>query len=102
VVPAQGHQLVFVPTPKQVERFRMVSEPLITAMGEALDDAAEYGNTRRGYAVCALSDLLHAQFELALARFKAGELDYADEVEGVLSKVTENRKRISELEDAPR
>ena len=97
-----GRQLVFAPTPKQVERFREVSEPLITAMGEALDDAAEYGNTRRGYAVCALTDLLHAQFELALARFKAGELDYANEVEGVLRKATENRKRISELDDAPR
>jgi len=58
-----------------------VSEPLIAAMGAALDDATEYGNARRGYAACALTDVLHAQFELALARFKAGELDYATEVE---------------------
>ncbi len=54
-------------------------------MGEALDDATEYGNTRRGHAACALTDVLHAQFDLALARFKAGELDYADEVEDAFS-----------------
>ena len=47
----------------------------------------------------ALTDVLHAQFELALARFKAGELDYANEVEQVLSKVPEQRRQISELED---
>ena len=68
-------------------------------MGEALDDATEYGNARRGYASCALTDVLHAQFELALARFKAGELDYANEVEDVLRKVPEQRRQISELED---
>jgi hypothetical protein len=34
-----------------------------------------------------------------LARFKAGELDYANEVEQVLSKVPEQRRQISELED---
>ena len=56
-------------------------------MGEALDDATEYGNARRGYAACALTDVLHAQFELALARFDAGELDYANEVEDVMRKV---------------
>ena len=66
-------------------------------MGEALDDATEYGNARRGYATCALTDVLHAQFELALARFKAGELDYANEVEDVLRKVPEQRRRISAL-----
>ena len=44
-------------------------------------------------------DVLHAQFELALARFKAGELDYANEVEDVLRKVPEQRRQISELED---
>jgi hypothetical protein len=33
-----------------VERFREVSEPLIAAIGRALDDPAEYGNARRGYA----------------------------------------------------
>ena len=70
----KGRQLAFAPTQKQVDRFREVSEPLIAAMGEALDDATEYGNARRGYAACALTDVLHAQFELALARFKAGEL----------------------------
>jgi hypothetical protein len=74
-----------------------VSEPLIAAMGEAIDDATEYGNARRGYAACALTDLLHAQFKLALARFKAGELDYATEVEDVLRKVPEQRRQISEL-----
>jgi hypothetical protein len=95
-----GRQLAFAPTQKQVERFREVSEPLIAAMGEALDDATEYGNARRGYAACALTDVLHAQFELALARFEAGELDYADEVEDVLRKVPEHRKQISELEGA--
>jgi hypothetical protein len=76
-----------------------VSDPLIAAMGEALDDAREYGDARRGYAACALTDVLHAQFELALARFKAGELDYANEVEDVLRKVPEQRRQISELED---
>jgi hypothetical protein len=76
-----------------------VSEPLIAAMGEALDDATEFGNARRGYAACALTDVLYAQFELALARFKAGELDYANEVEDVLRKVPEQRRQISELED---
>jgi hypothetical protein len=86
-------------TQKQVERFREVSEPLIAAMGEALDDATEYGNARRGYAACALTDVLHAQFELALARFKAGELDYANEVEDVLRKVPEQRRQISARED---
>jgi hypothetical protein len=69
------------------------------AMGEALDDATEYGNARRGYAACALTDVLHAQFELALARFKAGELDYANAVEDVLGKVPEPRRQISALED---
>ncbi len=69
-----------VATRRQLERFREVSEPLIAAMGEALHDATKYGNARRGYAACALTDVLHAQLELALARFKAGELDYADEV----------------------
>jgi hypothetical protein len=68
-------------------------------MGEALDDATEYGNARRGYAACALTDVLHAQFELALARFNAGELDYANEVEDVLRKVPEQRRQISALED---
>jgi hypothetical protein len=92
-------QLTFAPTQKQVERFREVSEPLIAAMGAALDDATEYGNARRGYAACALTDVLHAQFKLALARFKAGELDYATEVEDVLRKVPEQRRQISELED---
>ena len=96
---ARGRQLAFAPTQKQVDRFREVSEPLIAAMGEALDDATEYGNARRGYAACALTDVLHARFELALARFKAGELDYADEVEDVLRKVPEQRRQISELED---
>jgi hypothetical protein len=72
---------------------------LIAAMGEALDDATEYGNARRGYAACALTDVLHAQFELARARFKAGELDYANEVEDVLRKMPEQRRQISELED---
>jgi hypothetical protein len=76
-----------------------VRERLIAAMGEALDDATEYGNARRGYAACALTDVLHAQFELALARFKAGELDYANEVEDVLSKVPEQRRQIPQLED---
>jgi hypothetical protein len=57
-----------------VERFREVSEPLIAAIGKALDDATEYGNARRGYATCAPTDVLHARFHLALARFKAGEL----------------------------
>jgi hypothetical protein len=94
-----GRQLAFAPTQKQVDRFREVSEPLIAAMGEALDDATEYGNARRGYAACALTDVLHAQFELALARFKAGELDYANEVEDVLRKVPEQRRQISALED---
>ena len=93
----KGRQLAFAPT--QVDRFREVSEPLIAAMGEALDDATEYGNARRGYAACALTDVLHAQFELALARFKAGELDYANEVEDVLRKVPEQRRQISALED---
>jgi hypothetical protein len=92
-----GRQLAFAPTQKQVDRFREVSEPLIAAMGEALDDATEYGNARRGYAACALTDVLHAQFELALARFKAGELDYANEVEDVLRKVPEQRRQISAL-----
>ena len=78
---------------RQVERFREVSEPLIAAMGEALDDATEYGNARRGYAACALTDVLHAQFELALARFKAGELEYANEVEDVLRKVRSSADR---------
>src|SRR5437870_11115629 len=82
---------------KQVERFREVSEPLIAAMGTALDHATEYGNARRGYAACALTDVLHAQFELALARFNAGELDYANEVEDVLRKVPEQRRQISKL-----
>jgi len=50
-----GRQLAFAPTQKQVDRFREVSEPLIAAMGEALDDATEYGNARRGYAACALT-----------------------------------------------
>jgi hypothetical protein len=68
-------------------------------MGEALDDATEYGIARRGYAACALTDVLHAQFELALARFKAGELDYPDEVEDVLREAPEQRRQISELED---
>ena len=68
-------------------------------MGAALDDATEYGNARRGYAACALTDVLHAQFELALARFNAGELDYANEVEDVLRKVPEQRRQISKLED---
>jgi hypothetical protein len=95
----KGRQLAFAPTENQVERFREVSEPLIAAIGEALDDATEYGNARRGYAACALTDVLHAQFELALARFKAGELDYANEVEDVLRKVPEQRRQISELED---
>jgi hypothetical protein len=95
----KGRQLAFAPTQKQVDRFRKVSEPLIAAMGEALDDATEYGNARRGYAACALTDVLHAQFKLALARFKAGELDYATEVEDVLRKVPEQRRQISELED---
>ena len=95
----KGRQLAFAPTQKQIERFREVSEPLIAAMGEALDDATEYGNARRGYAACALTDVLHAQFELALARFKAGELDYANEVEDVLRKVPEQRRQISALED---
>jgi hypothetical protein len=36
---------VSAPTQKHVERFNEVSEPLIAAMGEALD-ATEYGNTR--------------------------------------------------------
>jgi hypothetical protein len=54
--------------------------------------ATEYGNTRRGHAACALTDVLHAQFNLALARFKAGKLDY-DEVEDVLRKVPEDRKQ---------
>jgi hypothetical protein len=76
-----------------------VSERLIAAMGEARDDATEYGNAGRGYAACALTDVLHAQFELALARFKAGELDYANEAEDVLRKVPEQRRQISELED---
>jgi hypothetical protein len=84
---------------KQVDRFRKVSEPLIAAMGEALDDATEYGNARRGDAAFALTDVLHAQFKLALARFKAGELDYATEVEDVLREVPEQRRQISELED---
>jgi hypothetical protein len=65
----------------------------------ALDAATEYCNARRGYAACALTDVLHAQFELALARFNAGELDYANEVEDVLRKVPEQRRQISELED---
>jgi len=56
-------------------------------------------NARRGYAACALTDVLHAQFELALARFKAGELDYTNEVEDVLRKVPEQRRQISKLED---
>jgi hypothetical protein len=97
VVPTQGRQLAFAPTQKQVDRFRKVSEPLIAAMGEALDDATEYGNARRGYAACALTDILHAQFELALARFNAGELDYANEVKDVLRKVPEQRRQISAL-----
>jgi hypothetical protein len=46
-----------------------------------------------------LTDVLHAQFKRALARFKAGELDYADEVEDVLRKVPEQRRQISELQD---
>jgi hypothetical protein len=92
-----GRQLAFAPTQKQVDRFREVSEPLIAAMGEALDDATEYGNARRGYAACALTDVLHAQFELALARFNAGELDYANEVKDVLRKVPEQRRQISAL-----
>src|SRR5712691_754424 len=91
----KGRQLAFAPT--QVDRFREVSEPLIAAMGEALDDATEYGNARRGYAACALTDVLHAQFELALARFNAGELDYANEVKDVLRKVPEQRRQISAL-----
>lgn len=95
----KGRQLAFAPTRKQVERFREVSERLIAAMGEALDDAIEYGNARRGYAACALTDVVHAQFELARARFKAGELDYANEVEDVLRKVPEQRRQISALED---
>jgi hypothetical protein len=40
-----------------------------------------------------------AQFELALARFNAGEFDYANEVEDVLRKLPEQRRQISELED---
>jgi hypothetical protein len=55
--------------------------------------------TRAAGTQCALTDVLHAQFELALARFKAGELDYANEVEDVLRKVPEQRRQISELED---
>jgi hypothetical protein len=95
----KGRQLAFAPTQKQVERFREVSEPLIAAMGEAPDDATEYGNARRGYPACALTDVLQAQFELALARFKAGELDYANEVEDVLRNVPEQRRQIFALED---
>ena len=95
----EGRRLAFTPTQKQVDRFREVSEPLIAAMGAALDDATEYGNARRGYAACALTDVLHAQFKLALARFKAGELDYANDVENVLRKVPEQRRQISQLED---
>ena len=76
-----------------------MSERLIAAMDGGLDDATEYGNSRRGYAACALTDVLHAQFELALARFKAGELDYANEVEKVLRNVPEQRRQISELGD---
>jgi hypothetical protein len=53
----KGRQLTFAPTQKQVERFREASEPLIAAMAEALDDATEYGNARRGYAACALTDV---------------------------------------------
>jgi hypothetical protein len=95
----KGRRLVFSPTQKQVERFREVSEPLIAAMGEAVDDATEYSNTRRGHAACALADVLHAQFDLALARFKAGELEYVDQVEDVLRKVPEQRQQISELSE---
>jgi hypothetical protein len=39
----------------------------------------------------------HAQFKLA--RFKAGDLDYATDMEDVLRKVPEQRRQISELED---
>jgi hypothetical protein len=53
-----------ISAPHEVERFREVSEPLIAAMGEALDDATEYGNGRRGYAACALTDVLHASSSL--------------------------------------
>lgn len=94
-----ARQLAFAPTQEQVERFRKVSELLIAAMSAALDDATDNGNARRGYAACALTGVLHAQFELALARFNAGELDYANEVEDVLLKVPEQRRQISELED---
>ena len=93
----KGRQLTFAPTQKQVERFREASEPLIAAMAEALDDATEYGNARRGYAACALTDVLHAQFELALARFNAGELDYANEVKDVLREVPESSADRSRL-----
>ena len=60
---------------------------------------SQSGNARRGYAACALTDVLHAQFGLALARLRAGELGYANEVEDVLRKVPEQRRQISELED---
>jgi hypothetical protein len=92
-----GRQLAFAPTQKQIERFREVKRTPDRSDGRALDDATEYGNARRGYAACALTDVLHAQFELALARFKAGELDYANEVEDVLRKVPEQRRQISAL-----
>jgi hypothetical protein len=45
------------------------------------------------------ADVVHAQFKLALARSRAGEPDYATEVEDVLRKVPEQRRQISELED---
>lgn len=41
--------------------------------------------------MCALTDVLHAQFKLALAHFKAGQLDYANGVEDVLRSVPEQR-----------
>jgi len=41
-----------------------VSEPLIAAIGEALDDATEYGNVRSGSAACALTDVLHRSSSL--------------------------------------
>jgi hypothetical protein len=95
----EGDDLAFAPTQEQAKRFCEVSEPLIAAMSQALDDATAYGNTRRGYAACALTDVLHAQFKLALARFNAGELDYADDVETVLADVPANREKIAALAD---
>jgi hypothetical protein len=48
----KGRQLAFAPTQKQVDRFREVSEPLMAAMGEALDDATEFGKRAPWYAAC--------------------------------------------------